>query len=829
MAIDKLINQSQGDDIIDALEAIATNVGGITYGPETSSDKVVSMTGYQKASTAAAISQGDTLNEAVGKLEKKVDDNITTLADKVESHSSETTAGNIATYYNATGTEIDDSGVAIVTTVDDTKDTEVPTSKAMGTYVSGLGYATGVNSSTADNLVTFNSTDGKALKDSGIAVATSTTGVVASADNAVPTSKSVANYVSAQNYAVGADSSVANNLVTFNDATGKALKNSGVAIATSTTGITDADGYVPTSKAVKAYVDSTATGISRYMGTVTATSGLSTSAKKGDFYIVSTAWTGVHVGDEIIAEKDNPAQTIDGTNWTLLHNEADTDTKVTQTETSTNASYEVIFAGSTGSSDKTEGVGKDAGMTYNPSTNALTVTGPISAGSFAGNAVKTNWTGTIDNTTVPGTKLVDDRLTTAETNILYTLGRTGKNLYDIKHPTRAVNITLTDDGNGQFTQSASGAWAAWDYDFDVTVGVQYVVYIKFKSVTTYNAAGACVLKDADGNDIKREAINTPQTLTYTFTAPTSRVRLGVTCNNSSYNQTGTFVMQDPMVVEKAIYDNFPDYQPYAGKQNSDLTYLEAEDRAALIEEIDSGAKNKVDIASVTTTGSNYVFNQLAINALPAGSYVFSYSSTQSDSGDIQLVVTNDSATLASVTITSKSGSNAIEFTINGTATKLTLYSVRAGTYSNFMLCTKAAFGISKAFVPYRPNYDLVCSVNKYEKTNMTFTTDSAITNVFDLENSYAYQYYNAFLGKTIVYMDLLTKASISTLDSKTVAWVKNGTNNTYTFEWIQPVTSGDAVFRFTKPNNTTGLVMRLQSGTVASGVHVYVRFEYDIY
>lgn len=111
---------------------------------------------------------------------------------------------------------------------------------------------------------------------------------------------------------------------------------------------------------------------------------------------------------------------------------------------------------------------------------------------------------------------------------------------------------------------------------------------------------------------------------------------------------------------------------------------------------------------------------------------------------------------------------------------------------------------------------------------MTFTTDATITNVFDLENSYAYQYYNAFLGKVIVYMDLLTKANISTLDSKTIAWVKNDTINTYSFEWTQPVASGDALFRFTKPKST-GVIIKLQSGTVASGVHIYVRFEYDIY
>ena len=84
MATDKLINQSQGDDIINALDDIATNLGNISYGEQTSSDKVVAMTGYQKASTSESITQADSLNEAVGKLEKKVDDNATAITDKVD-------------------------------------------------------------------------------------------------------------------------------------------------------------------------------------------------------------------------------------------------------------------------------------------------------------------------------------------------------------------------------------------------------------------------------------------------------------------------------------------------------------------------------------------------------------------------------------------------------------------------------------------------------------------------------------------------------------------------------------------------------------------------
>ena len=195
MATDKLINQSQGDDIIDALDDIATNLGNISYGEQTSSDKVVAMTGYEKASTAEAISQADTLNEAVGKLEKKVDDNATDITDKVDGPES-ATVGNIATFDNINGKSIDDSGISIETSLDNTKDTEVPTSKAVDTYITGKGYATGVSSSTANNLVAFNTTDGKALKDSGVGIVTSTDGI-GDSDTALPTSKAVKNYVDA--------------------------------------------------------------------------------------------------------------------------------------------------------------------------------------------------------------------------------------------------------------------------------------------------------------------------------------------------------------------------------------------------------------------------------------------------------------------------------------------------------------------------------------------------------------------------------------------------------------------------------------------------------
>lgn len=137
---------------------------------------------------------------------------------------------------------------------------------------------------------------------------------------------------------------------------------------------------------------------------------------------------------------------------------------------------------------------------------------------------------------------------------------------------------------------------------------------------------------------------------------------------------------------------------------------EAEDRVALIQQVDSGAKNKVDATTHTTTGSDFVLEYVAIS-LPAGSYAFSYTSDQLTAGDMQLVIRNGKTVLGRYTITSQSGRNAISFSIDSDADNLRLYTVSAGTYSDFMLCTAADYAISTAFAPYRPTwqemYDMI--------------------------------------------------------------------------------------------------------------------------
>lgn len=106
-------------------------------------------------------------------------------------------------------------------------------------------------------------------------------------------------------------------IVTIGDA--GSITASGIKIVNSA--VNNSTTEVPTSKAVQTYVASQVAGAVQYLGTVSALTGLSTTAGKGDFYRLSAAIEGAHAGDLVVAEKDNPQQLIDGTNWSLIHGE----------------------------------------------------------------------------------------------------------------------------------------------------------------------------------------------------------------------------------------------------------------------------------------------------------------------------------------------------------------------------------------------------------------------------------------------------------------------------------------------------------------------------
>ena len=98
-----------------------------------------------------------------------------------------------------------------------------------------------------------------------------------------------------------------------------AVKTSGKTIVTT---LGNDNNTVPTSKAVKDAIATQVAGAVQYLGTISAVANLSTTAGKGDFYRASADVEGVwHAGDLIIAEKNNPTASVDGTNWSVVHGE----------------------------------------------------------------------------------------------------------------------------------------------------------------------------------------------------------------------------------------------------------------------------------------------------------------------------------------------------------------------------------------------------------------------------------------------------------------------------------------------------------------------------
>lgn len=124
--------------------------------------------------------------------------------------------------------------------------------------------------------------------------------------------------------------------------------------------------------------------------------------------------------------------------------------------------------------------------------------------------------------------------------------------------------------------------------------------------------------------------------------------------------------------------------------------------AALADIIDStGAKNRLSVNSGTTgSGAGYFVQDLPINLAP-GDYVAKM--TRDTSGQLTIVVRDASNNdLARISKASGVTDFEEEFTITGTAAKVSVYVGFSVTVTNAMICSKAAYEISSAFVPYAP-------------------------------------------------------------------------------------------------------------------------------
>ena len=203
-----------------------------------------------------------------------------------------------------------------------------------------------------------------------------------------------------------------------------------------------------------------------------------------------------------------------------------------------------------------------------------------------------------------------------------------------------------------------------------------------------------------------------------------------------------------MVCPKSLYDADPSHQPYA-LSNVELTDLSAEDRAALVELVDGGAKNclpipsglsgtLVDKASIATDGTITITLEAALTSeggvnwefpLSAGTVHFSCGENSSVSGQYDCYIGNTATTPPTTVLRDNSTSPGQVATIESGNYRCTIRmraNTPAGTYTfKPMICTKAAWDISQTYQPYRPSYQELYERVETNKNNISSVQEQA--------------------------------------------------------------------------------------------------------
>ena len=305
------------------------------------------------------------------------------------------------------------------------------------------------------------------------------------------------------------------------------------------------------------------------------------------------------------------------------------------------------------------------------------------------------------------------QISTNQTNILYTLNRTGKNLAQ-ELPTQTVNgVKLTNNGDGTYTitRTAQGIGST-SFVFGSNEDGKFDGYILTGGAVGYGLKAKTSLDDQTAV-VSSTDWTTPRTI-----PSTARGVISVVVDQGENPQN---VVIRPFICDAEMYDKDSSFTKPA-LPNSDLTRLEAEDRAALAEEIDAGAKNKLKNNSYTCTGSQGRYGRDDSLSIPAGDYVLIAKVNQTQNSALTLVWDGNQHDFNA----GGSLSNTVKtWNVHATNTITSAWVYFNGTndsWTDVMLCTKAAFGVSNKFVPYRVPINGVFWAEKYEARSTTLVS-----------------------------------------------------------------------------------------------------------
>ncbi len=182
--------------------------------------------------------------------------------------------------------------------------------------------------------------------------------------------------------------------------------------------------------------------------------------------------------------------------------------------------------------------------------------------------------------------------------------------------------------------------------------------------------------------------NKPQINGHTLTGNQSGADLGLQ-NTLTFDSTPTKDSTNP-VASGGVWTD---------QQRQDS--LEVEDRAALVEIVDAGAKNKFsygDLVGITTNFSDQPF------VLPKGNYKLIFTSSESIGTFAVRLKDAQNTSIFYITANNAAMRRTYDLAISTDAAKITFYSSVSNDFTNVMICTEAAWKISQAYQPYRPSW-----------------------------------------------------------------------------------------------------------------------------
>lgn len=265
---------------------------------------------------------------------------------------------------------------------------------------------------------------------------------------------------------------------------------------------------------------------------------------------------------------------------------------------------------------------------------------------------------------------------------------------------------------------------------------KYVIYVgEYASTDTDDTRAQAYFFNSNSDTVSTRFIQTKANGMYqevTVSEQTARVAIYAS-DNASHGADDTVTVGKVMVCTKAAWDISQTYQPYR-RPYEEIDNSEIEDRSALIELVDSGAKNRLTQSNFTGTAQV----EIPIK-IPAGTYVIYRSNLTSSDTDAtaclcRLYDNSGGTNVQRASVGLARGDNrATTIEVSGDTTFMRIYASDTAAHStgdtvtgtDFMVCTKTAWDISQKIQPYAmSNVELTEEVNPATYTSLTLSSSA---------------------------------------------------------------------------------------------------------